>query len=213
MRKRLLSTVLSAGIISLLMGVSAFAAPKTMPDGATFDPQYYAATYPDVAAAFGTNEALLYQHYVLCGKAEGRQPYAPGAAASAQNTSAGVTGALSPAQAVEYAYQQYMKKGMSSEAAFAKVKECVSSITGFKTQAEIENFVNSSATAISAPAAQNPQPAAVSNGREVMHFLGATPKAIQQSFPTAYPVYMYISGSVTGKPADSLAVDVNGDGL
>lgn len=46
------------------------AGPKQMADGTLFDAAYYAATYPDVAAAFGTDEAMLYNHYVLCGKAE-----------------------------------------------------------------------------------------------------------------------------------------------
>lgn len=50
--------------------------PKQMADGGLFDAAYYAATYPDVVAAFGTDEAMLYNHYVLCGKAEGRLPYA-----------------------------------------------------------------------------------------------------------------------------------------
>ena len=63
--------------------LSALAAPKTMPDGNIFDAEFYAATYPDVAAVCGNNEALLYQHYVLCGKAEGRLPYAQGTAAPA----------------------------------------------------------------------------------------------------------------------------------
>ena len=54
---------------------------KTMPDGGLFDPVFYYNTYPDVAAAFGNNEALLYQHYLLSGKAEGRLPYAAAAPA------------------------------------------------------------------------------------------------------------------------------------
>lgn len=52
------------------------AGPKQMADGTLFDAVYYASTYPDVAAVFGTDEAMLYNHYVLCGKAEGRLPYA-----------------------------------------------------------------------------------------------------------------------------------------
>lgn len=54
------------------------AAPKTMPDGQTFDAEYYASTYPDVKAAFGNDEAALYNHYVQYGKAEGRNPVNPG---------------------------------------------------------------------------------------------------------------------------------------
>ena len=55
--------------------VPVVAGPKQMADGTLFDAAYYAATYPDVAAVFGTDEAMLYNHYVLCGKAEGRLPY------------------------------------------------------------------------------------------------------------------------------------------
>ena len=37
-----------------------------------FDPVYYATEYPDVAATFGNDANLLYQHYVLFGVKEGR---------------------------------------------------------------------------------------------------------------------------------------------
>ena len=58
--------VLVTAIIGLMITASpmtVFAAPKLMPDGGVFDPQYYAETYPDVKEAFGTNENLLYNHY------------------------------------------------------------------------------------------------------------------------------------------------------
>ncbi len=76
--------IMTAMVVTLTAsnGLAVYAAPKTMPDGGTFDPEYYAATYPDVAAAYGNNETLLYQHYLLCGKAEGRLPYAQGAVAT-----------------------------------------------------------------------------------------------------------------------------------
>lgn len=48
-----------------------------------FDPAYYAATYPDVVAALGTDSQVLLAHYLTYGMAEGRTPYqgaAPGAA-------------------------------------------------------------------------------------------------------------------------------------
>lgn len=57
------------------MSAKTFAAPKQMPDGNIFDPEFYAATYPDVVAALGTNETILYNHYLLCGSKEGRLPY------------------------------------------------------------------------------------------------------------------------------------------
>ena len=63
-------------IALFLPSVKAKAAVKTMPDGRLFDPSFYAATYDDVYKAFGMNEALLYQHYILCGIKEKRLPYA-----------------------------------------------------------------------------------------------------------------------------------------
>lgn len=72
--KAFLAVIAAAGI--LFSSVSVCAAPQTMPDGQIFDPSFYAATYPDVAAAMGTDPAALYQHYVQFGKAEGRLPYA-----------------------------------------------------------------------------------------------------------------------------------------
>lgn len=41
-----------------------------------FDPTYYAQTYPDVAAALGTDATALYNHYLNFGQKEGRIPYA-----------------------------------------------------------------------------------------------------------------------------------------
>ena len=67
-----------ATALTVLAGnaMPAFAAPQTMPDGGTFDAEFYASTYPDVAAVLGTDATVLYQHYLLAGKAEGRLPYA-----------------------------------------------------------------------------------------------------------------------------------------
>ena len=55
------------------------AAPVSMPDGTVFDAEYYAQSNPDVVAVFGTDENMLYQHYVLYGKQEGRLATEPGA--------------------------------------------------------------------------------------------------------------------------------------
>lgn len=44
-------------------------------DADSFDPLYYAALYPDVAAAVGTSPEALYSHYVNFGQKEGRIPY------------------------------------------------------------------------------------------------------------------------------------------
>jgi len=39
-----------------------------------FDAAFYAAAYPDIVAAYGSDPNILYQHYVLYGAAEGRFP-------------------------------------------------------------------------------------------------------------------------------------------
>ena len=44
-------------------------------DAGSFDPVYYAALYPDVAAVVGTRPEALYSHYVMFGQKEGRIPY------------------------------------------------------------------------------------------------------------------------------------------
>ncbi|MBO5070692.1 MAG: hypothetical protein J6C37_10075 [Roseburia sp.] len=70
-QKFLFLAALIIGLSTSVMSVDA--APKTMPDGTVFDAEYYAETYPDVAAAIGTDETSLYNHYVQYGKAEGRK--------------------------------------------------------------------------------------------------------------------------------------------
>ncbi len=44
-------------------------------DAGSFDPVYYAALDPDVAAVVGTSPEALYSHYVMFGQKEGRIPY------------------------------------------------------------------------------------------------------------------------------------------
>ena len=85
----------SLSIITLLfscVSVTSYAAPKQMPDGGTFDAEYYKNNNPDVAAAVGTDEAALYQHYLNFGKAEGRLPYEGSATVSSSNSSQGYKG-------------------------------------------------------------------------------------------------------------------------
>lgn len=75
MKKRIITTLLVA-VLGLSSGITAFAAPKTMPDGNVFDAEYYASTYADVKEALGTDEVMLYKHYLDYGKKEGRKPTA-----------------------------------------------------------------------------------------------------------------------------------------
>lgn len=76
MKKRTICTLM-ATVLCLATGMTALAAPETMPDGGVFDAEYYAETYLDVVAAFGTDSTLLYQHYMNFGQNEGRLPYNP----------------------------------------------------------------------------------------------------------------------------------------
>ncbi|MBD5494477.1 MAG: hypothetical protein HDR12_08930 [Lachnospiraceae bacterium] len=78
MRKKMKGFLMAAFAATMLFGttLTSEAAPKTMPDGQIFDAQFYAQSYPDVVAAFGNDENLLYSHYVSFGKSEGRLPYA-----------------------------------------------------------------------------------------------------------------------------------------
>ena len=64
---KIILTAASVLFLTMLPSSKAQAVVKTMPDGMLFDPSFYAATYNDVYKAFGMNEALLYQHYLLCG--------------------------------------------------------------------------------------------------------------------------------------------------
>ena len=76
-----------------------------------FDPVFYANKYPDVKAAFGTDAALLYQHYLLCGKAEGRWPNAAGPAGTSTTVVVQPTGLLTTAGTYlpeEYVYNKIM---------------------------------------------------------------------------------------------------------
>ena len=101
MKKRLLTLTLA---IAMLIGSSmtAYAAPKTMPDGTTFDAEYYANTYPDVKAALGTDETALYNHYVTYGKTEGRKPYADAQVAAPAATTERKTVDGQPAYMISY---------------------------------------------------------------------------------------------------------------
>ncbi|WP_022754713.1 anthrax toxin lethal factor-related metalloendopeptidase [Butyrivibrio fibrisolvens] len=74
--KRSFSVILLMVLIFLQCSSKVYAEPKEMSDGQLFDAQFNADTYPDVKEAFGYNEVLLYEHYLTCGKAEGRLPYA-----------------------------------------------------------------------------------------------------------------------------------------
>ncbi len=65
--------VLMASVL-YMNSIDAFAAPAVPKQyECVFDAGYYAARYPDLAAVFGNDEAALFNHFVACGMAEGRQ--------------------------------------------------------------------------------------------------------------------------------------------
>ena len=81
LKKTLIAAASFLAIVFCVGVLKVEAAPKKMADGQMFDAEYYAANNADVVAVFGTDPNWLYLHYSLCGKAEGRLPYAPGGAA------------------------------------------------------------------------------------------------------------------------------------
>lgn len=72
MRKKLF--IFLVAVMSMIP-MTAMAAPKTMSDGGRFDAKYYAATYPEIAQAIGTDENQLYLHYQVFGKPAGLMPF------------------------------------------------------------------------------------------------------------------------------------------
>lgn len=75
---------------------------------AKFNPVFYAANYADVRAAFGTNEAALYNHYITFGQKEGRLPYAGAKAGESVNGIATVQEIQAAQTPVTY-YIKYVK--------------------------------------------------------------------------------------------------------
>lgn len=92
-RKRLMKAVLA---MAAAAGVMLFAPVKAEAAG-KFDPAYYAAAYPDVAAAVGMDANALYVHYVSYGRLEGRLPYAGAEAGELVDGVAGTDAAVAAA--------------------------------------------------------------------------------------------------------------------
>ncbi len=82
MRKRDISPLVGIRILLLMAVVvvtsvfgsaNTYAAPTAAEYAAVYDASFYAAKYPDLKSAFGSNEALLFNHFLTCGMKEGRQ--------------------------------------------------------------------------------------------------------------------------------------------
>ena len=109
MKKKLI--ILAAAMtFTLSWSITVCAQPASMPDGTMFDAEYYAQTYPDVVAVYGTDPDMLYQHYTQYGKAEGRAATAPTAAtepASTPASTAAIQGNVDSFE--EFNYEYYMR--------------------------------------------------------------------------------------------------------
>ena len=105
-----LKKLLMAAVTAVIVGIgiaspsAVMAAPQVMADGGIFDAEYYAAANPDVAAIFGTDANSLYIHYVNFGAAEGRLPYAAGAAVVPQAGAVNAPAAVSTTESFDAAY-------------------------------------------------------------------------------------------------------------
>lgn len=105
---RLAAVALSL-VLTLPFGFSASAA-------STFDASYYAAQYPDVAAALGTDADALLQHYIQFGASEGRKPSASGQAGDTDLllTNDQVTSLWSPVPIKQLTHYKSLSRRMNS---------------------------------------------------------------------------------------------------
>ncbi len=89
---------------------------------AHFDPKFYAEKYDDVVAALGTDEELLYTHFIMCGIFEGRKgwnDFDPSAYASAYSDVKDKYGKDIPMY-----YSHYYNKGMSEGRDLTTIDKC-----------------------------------------------------------------------------------------
>ena len=105
---------LAAAALGLLLVL-----PTGLPASAasSFDAGYYATHYPDVAAACGTDEGALLQHYIQFGASEGRKPSAWGRAGDTdlKLTDAQIAAIWSPVPIKELANYKSLKRKMTDD--------------------------------------------------------------------------------------------------
>lgn len=105
---------LAAAALGLLLVL-----PTGLPASAasSFDAGYYATHYPDVAAACGTDEGTLLQHYIQFGASEGRKPSAWGRAGDTdlKLTDAQIAAIWSPVPIKELANYKSLKRKMTDD--------------------------------------------------------------------------------------------------
>lgn len=105
---------LAAAALGLLLVL-----PTGLPASAasSFDAGYYATHYPDVAAACGTDEGALLQHYIQFGASEGRKPSAWGRAGDTdlKLTDTQIAAIWSPVPIKELANYKSLKRKMTDD--------------------------------------------------------------------------------------------------
>ena len=106
----------------------------------SFNAGYYASHYPDVAAACGTDEAALLQHYLQFGAAEGRKPSALGKAGDLdlRLTTDQIAAVWSPVPLKELDNYKSLKRKMTDEEfqqAYEEARKIVTPLA-FKSRAE-----------------------------------------------------------------------------
>ena len=92
MNRKFLLTALTVAAALVLTVLPVCAAPVDMGDGTLFDAAFYAQRYPDVVAVFGSEPQMLYLHYTMFGKNEGRIPYQQQTPAATTTTGTTATG-------------------------------------------------------------------------------------------------------------------------
>ena len=136
MFKKSIALITMLFVLLLAQAAIVYAAPKTMPDGNLFDPEFYAASNPDVLMVYGADESNLYDHYLTYGKNEGRQPYNTAAEAEAESPETQEAAEKAAAEAAkaqaEKAQAEAEKAAAEAEAAKAAV-EAASAITPAET--------------------------------------------------------------------------------
>ena len=111
LKNKLLKTFTALSAAAMIV-TGAGAATTITTFAAEFDPTYYATTYPDVAAACGTDAQALLNHYLTYGQKEGRKPSATAAAGEAV-TSVKTT-STTPAPAATTTYHDYAAGQLST---------------------------------------------------------------------------------------------------
>lgn len=106
----------------------------------SFNAGYYASHYPDVAAACGTDEAALLQHYLQFGAAEDRKPSALGKAGDLdlRLTTDQIAAVWSPVPLKELDNYKSLKRKMTDEEfqqAYEEARKIVTPLA-FKSRAE-----------------------------------------------------------------------------